>query len=154
MADFDTTEIEVIETFLSQFGASWENVAKAGLWDGRRILKDALIAEIDALPSISDRYYWGRMIPMPALRDSEKEGLKNGVRIHKFERTPNGVSVGIGFADYNVNGDANTMIARSLERGTSVNRPSKFVKRAFNKSNQKRIKRVVDKIYSIKLKDD
>lgn len=153
MAKLDTTEIDAINDFLSQFGTSWTNVAKAGLFEGARVFKDALIAEIDELPSISDRYYWGRMIPMPALRDSEKEGLKNGVRIHKFEQTPNGVSVGISFAGYNANGDANIMIARSLERGTSVNRPSKFVKRAFNKSNQKRIKRVVDKIYSIKLKD-
>ena len=152
MAQFDTDETKLIEKFLDEFGSNWEGVAKAGLWEGASVMKDGIEAEIDALPTVSDRYYFGRMIPLYALRESEKKGLKDGLRIFKMESTGNGVSVSIGFADYNDRKVANTLIARSLVKGTSVQKPNNFVKRGFKRSEQKRIKAICDKIYSIPIK--
>ena len=153
MAKLNADEIKGLEDFLSSLGSNWEGVAKAGLFEGARVMKDGIESEIDALPTVSDRYYFGRMIPLYALRESEKKGLKEGLRIFKFERTSNGVSASTSFAGYNKNKVANILIARSLARGTSVQKPNNFVKRGFKKSEQKRINAICDKIYSIKIKD-
>ena len=152
MAKLNADEISVINDFLANLGSNWEGVAKAGLFEGARVMKDGIEAEIDALPTVSDRYYFGRMIPLYALRESEKKGLKDGLRIFKMESTGNGVSASIGFAGYNSNNVANTLIANSIARGTSVQKPNNFVKRGFKRSEQKRIKAICDKIYSIPIK--
>lgn len=152
MAKLDTSEIDVINDFLDQFGQSWENVRKAGLWEGRRILKDGLIKAIDELPSVPDHYYNAVLLPLSGIRETEKKGLRDGVRIMKMERTNDGVSVSVSFAGYNENGKPNLMIRRSIVKGSTVVKPNKFVRRRFNENEQKRVRACLDKIYSIKLR--
>lgn len=151
MAKMDA-DLSPIEDALKEIGASWEGVAKAGLWEGAREMKKALIAEIDSLPTLSDRYYFGRMIPMTGLRETEKKGLKEGVRIFKFERGSGNVSVGIGFRGYNDRGKPNVLIARSLVKGTSISKRNQFVAKAFRSGESKRKKAMIDKINSLKTK--
>lgn len=153
MARLEAEEISLINDFLSELGMGWENVAKAGLWEGAAVLKEGLEREIDSLPTISDRYYFGRMMPMPALRETEKRGLKEGLRIFRFQKTADGISATIGFAGYNANGKANRLIARSLAAGSTANKPNRFVAKAFKANESRRYKAVTDKIYSIKMKE-
>lgn len=153
MASFNADEMKVIDDMLAELGAGWEGVAKRGLFEGAAVMKDGLLNEVLQLPALSDRYYFGKMIPMPALREEEKQGLIDGLRIYKMEKESNGVSVSIGFEGYNRRNKANTMIARALVKGTSLNKSDKFVQRAFKTNKQKRIKAISDKIYSIKIQN-
>ena len=152
MAKFDASELDLINEFLAVLGSIWEGVAKAGLWEGARELKDGLEKEVDSLPTVKDRFYFKSELPLPALREVEKKGLKEGIRIMKMERTADGVSVSLTFSGYNDLGKPNILVARSLTKGTTIQKPNKFVKRAFKANEAKRIKAVINKIYSIKIK--
>ena len=149
MARIDAHEIEDITGYLESLGASWKSAAKQGLYEGRAVLKKAVEDEINGMHTVTDRYYWGKMQPLYALRETERQGLKDGLRIYKMEDTKNGVQVALGFEGVNENGVANALVARSLVKGTSVQKPNKFTRRAFDGSIKKATDAVISKIYSV-----
>ena len=154
MATLNVSELAVLDDFLDTLGIAWEPVAKQGLYEGAREMKEALVREIERLPvTKSDRYYFKAELPLTALRPIEKEGLLEGVGISKMKRDKDGISVSIGFDGYNKNGTPNALVARSLAKGTSVQKPNRFVTRTFKAAENRRVKAIVDKINSIKIQD-
>lgn len=149
MARVDAHELTDITHLLAEMGTKWEGLAKQGLYEGRAVMKDALEKEIDDLPTTgSDRFYFKGELPLASIRPSEKEGLKKGLRIFKMESRNDGVSVAIGFVDYTDVGHngkrvPTRLIARSLEKGTTVVKPNRFVKRVYNKNKSKAEKVIV-----------
>lgn len=151
MARIDAHELTDITSLLAEMGTKWEGLAKQGLYEGRAVMKDALEKEIDSLPTTpSNRFYFKGELPIPTLRPAEKKGLKEGLRIFKMESRKDGVSVTIGFTGYTDLGRGKQvpirLIARSLEKGTTVVRPNRFVKRAYNQ-NKKEAEKVI--VYTI-----
>lgn len=152
MARVDAHDLTDITKLLDQLGTKWQGLAKQGLYQGRAVMKEALEKEIEALPvTASDRYYFEAELPLMTIRESEKEGLKKGLRIFKMESRKDGTSVAIGFVDYAKVGHNGKqvpvrLIARSLEKGTSVVQPNRFVKRVYNK-NKKEAEKVI--VYTI-----
>ena len=138
MAKWKAVELEEITDMLSEFGDSWRAIAKEALYDGRKVMREALEREVDNIPTTAkDKYYPDFLTPIRTIRPAEKEGLKQGIRIYKMKSDVDGVSVAVGFEGYNERGRPNSLIARSLVKGTSVVQPNRFVDRAFNSSIKK-----------------
>lgn len=154
MAKLNADDLSIINDFLSELGVGWEGVRKAGLWEGAAVFRDGLEKSIDAIPTTSaNTYYFSQTkLPLSALRPAEKQGLKDGLVINHFERTGDGVSVTIGFGGYNSLGKPNALVARSYAKGSTIQKPTRFVARSFGENESKRLKAVKDKILSIKIK--
>lgn len=154
MAKLNAKELSAVDDFLDSLGVLWEPVAKQGLYEGAAVMKDALLQEVKDLPVMSkDRYVPTVGLPLSALRPAEKQGLIDGLGISKMRRDKDGVSVSISFDGYNKLGKANSLVARSLNKGTSVQKPNRFIRRTFKANENKRVKAIIDKINSIKIQD-
>ena len=154
MAKLNAKELSAVDDFLDSLGVLWEPVAKQGLYEGAAVMKDALLQEVKDLPVMSkDRYVPTVGLPLSALRPAEKQGLIDGLGISKMRRDKDGVSVSISFDGYNELGKANSLVARSLNKGTSVQKPNRFIRRTFKANENKRVKAIIDKINSIKIQD-
>ena len=154
MAKLNADELSVLDEFLDSLGIRWEPVAKQGLYEGAAVMKDALLREVESLPVTStDRYYFNAELPLTALRPKEKEGLIKGLGISKMRRDTDGISVSIAFDGYNEIGKPNSLVARSLNKGTSVQKPNRFVRSTFKANENRRVKAIIDKINSIKIQD-
>lgn len=152
MAKLNADGLSVLDEFLDSLGVRWEPVAKQGLYEGAAVMKDALLREVESLPTTSrDKFVPAVGLPLSALRPKEKQGLINGLGVSKMRRDGDGISVSIAFDGYNELGKANSLVARSLNKGTSVQKPNRFVSRAFKVNENKRVKAIVDKINSIKI---
>lgn len=121
-----------IDAYISSLERS-EKVTRAAIgmaiYDGAKIVADAIHAEIEKLPDNT-----------PRLR-KQKEGLLEGLGVTHI-RDENGVrNVKIGFDGYNdvvtptyPKGQPNSMLARSLVSGTSFAPKNDFIGRAIRKS--------------------
>ena len=149
----DASVLEDVTDLLTVFGDSWRGIAKESLYEGRKVMREALSKEIDSLPTtVRDKYYPPYALPLKALRPAEKKGLKEGLRIFKMETGENGVSVSISFDGYNDLGRPNVLIARSLAKGSSVQQPNRYVSKAFNSAKSKSEKAIQDRVNAIVVK--
>lgn len=139
-----------IDAYISSLERS-EKVTRAAIgmaiYDGAKIVADAIHEEIEKLPDNT-----------PRLR-KQKEGLLDGLGVTHI-RDENGVrNVKIGFDGYNdvitptyPKGQPNSMLARSLVSGTSFAPKNDFIGRAIRKSKaaaETAMKlRIDEKIYS------
>ena len=110
-----------------------DHVGKA-IYEGAKVVADAVDASIDTIPTREKGSARG-------VYDYQREGLKNGLGIAKMRNDNGFYNVKIGFDGYNGHvtkstsskGQANAMIARSIERGTSFSPPIHFVSKAVNR---------------------
>ena len=154
MAKLNADELAVLDDFLDSLGVMWEPVAKQGLYEGAAVMKDALLREVESLPTTSrDKFVPTVGLPLSALRPKEKQGLIDGLGISKMRRDKDGISVSIAFDGYNELGKPNSLVARSLNKGTSVQKPNRFIRRTFKANENKRVKAIIDKINSIKIQN-
>lgn len=105
------------------------------LFEGGKILADAVRKEINALPTDDSSKKMGEA--RSGLRSIQKAGLQAGFGIAKMKSTGSGYNILMGFHGYNAmktkaypNGQPNKMIARSLAKGTSFLQRDDFVARA------------------------
>lgn len=137
---------------LNELGENAESYLKKALYDGTKIVSDQIIANIGALPRNTNRAL--------GINNAQAEGLKEGFGIATF-RTENGaVTTATGFNGYNnfrtskyPKGQPNSMIARSIEGGTSWSIKRPFVSPAVNKTKgavieaiEKRLEEEIKKI--------
>lgn len=121
-----------------------------GIYEGAKIVADAIRAETEALPTQEGKVKEGkRRDPTP----EEKQGLLDGLGISKKKVTDGFVNVKIGFHGYNShttkkypNGQPNLMIAASIERGTTFMNKHSFVSKAIKKSRAQAEQAIADKI--------
>ena len=120
-----------IDEYISQLRNlefSSEDLIGHAIYKGADIVADAIKANIQALPA-------------SACTDVEKEGLLDGFGIARMQDENGYFNVKVGFDGYNAdktkkwpNGKPNSMIARSIEGGTSWKPKHPFVAPAVNKT--------------------
>lgn len=112
---------------LEALGRGAEAACNLALFDGAKILADAVQEEIDTIPKLDPR---------------DRKGLHDGLGIARFWAEKGSVLTKIGWEGYNSwktkrwpNGKPNALIARAQIRGTSWIRPNRFTARAARKAN-------------------
>ena len=142
-------ELEGFDAYEKQIKALQRDatkVCKAVVYPGAGVLAEAVRAEVEALPTISDaqlRANWrAGVAQQPSLSEGQKAGLAASLGIASIRREPDGmIRTSVGFEGYNgvktkfnPNGQPNPEIARSLEKGTSYLKRDAFMARAVRKA--------------------
>lgn len=110
------------------------------IYKGADIVADAVRANIQKLPK-------------SACTDAQRKGLLNGLGIASMRQDDGTYNVKIGFDGYNEHkttkyprGHANSMIARSIESGTSFSHKHPFIAPAVNATKSQAEKAMADEI--------
>lgn len=124
---------EYLQT-LNRLSGNAEGVAKQALYEGARMVADAVKQNMNALPT-DDR--WGTQKNKKAgLRPEEKQAVINGFGISGMKENAGVIDVKIGFenAGYTEDGVPVQLLARAANSGTSFMRKSSFFDRAVRSS--------------------
>lgn len=126
-----------------EFGS--EEMAKQAVYEGAKIVTDAVRASIQALPVGSPRD--GKVT------QKQKQGLLDGLGIAGFRKDGSFINVKVGMDGYNgersrkyTKGQANAMIARALESGSSFAPKHPFIGPATNRVRNAAEKAIADKL--------
>lgn len=125
------TGLDELMATLDRLGADTEGVLKKGLYEGAGEAYAIYKAETESIPTSND---WGTQArPRAGIRQGEKDDLIASLGIASFGKSPTGIDTSIGFDGYNRNGQANQLIARASNSGTSFMKKSLFADRAKRK---------------------
>ena len=150
---------EEMQKFLRTLDGKTTYAIKRGLFEGAKIIAEAIDQSIDKIPE--DYGYIDLSKPrekarLTGLLSKQIDGLEDGLGVSKMKREGDKITVSIGFDGYNnyktkkyPNGQPNQLIARSLEKGTSYLAPNKFVSKAFKKIQARAEKAIVDEIQRV-----
>lgn len=129
------------------------HIAGRAVYEGAKIVADAVKQEIEALPVERSRKYSGDD-KAHGVTQSQKDGLRSGFGIAKMRADGSFYHVKLGFHGYNgtvtekyPGGQPNAMIARSVESGTSFRTKNPFISRAVRRTKaaaEKKMAQVVD----------
>lgn len=126
MAKITFPNMEAYERQLERIGSEAPKLCGKALYQGARVLAEAVQAEIDGLSELSP---------------SQRRGLHNGLGVAHFWEKGGVLQTKIGFEGYNTRkskrwpkGQPNAMIARAVIRGTSWMMPNRFTPRAARKA--------------------
>lgn len=142
MAKIELKGLEEYSAKLNRLSAlSRDKIIGAAVYDGAKIVTDAIRAGLDAVPTDES---WGTASnPKAGPSPEEKEGLAQSLGIAPLRDNSGFINVKIGFDGYQgkattgyPKGKPNPMIARAVQRGTSFMRPNPFVKTAVNRSRK------------------
>ena len=141
---------------LFALGRAGLGICKAAAYEGADEVADAVRRSIKSLPAESDYKAianWRSKTPNAYITEAQKKGLLEGLYLAEMKEEAGFVYTQIGFAGYNdtktktyPNGQANSMIARSIESGSSARRKTPFVRPAVNASKEKAIERMGEKV--------
>lgn len=122
-------------------------VVKTAIYDGAKIIADAIKEEIDTIPVVGPNDYGTTYHPLNGATQEQLEGLRNGVGIALMRQSDSGWDTKVGFSGYNSKhtdaypeGQPNLMIAASIESGASFRRKNPFITRAIRRSKQIAVK--------------
>lgn len=129
------------------------HIAGKAVYEGAKIVADAIKAEIESLPVERSKKHSADEMTN-AVTQAQKDGLRDGFGIAKMQQDGSFYNVKVGFHEYNgtrteqyPGGQPNAMIARAVEGGTSFRRKNPFVSRGVRKSRaaaEKKMAQVVD----------
>lgn len=126
-----------------EFGS--EESAKRAVYEGAKIVTDAIRANIQALPVGPPRE--GKVT------QAQKAGLLEGLGIAGFRKDGTFINVKVGMDGYNSeksrkypNGQPNALIARSLESGSSFAPKRPFIGPAVNRTKGAAEKAIAEKL--------
>ena len=132
MATISFKGLEAYQKQMERLGRDYPKVVNAALYEGAKVVADAVRAEIDGLKD-SHRH----------VTDAEIKGLKEGLGIAHFWYEKGNTMTKIGFEGFNSyktknypKGHPNALVARSIIRGTSWISPDRFMTRAVKKSRK------------------
>lgn len=136
MAKFKVTGIDVAFSEFGELSKESEGIAKMCVYDGAKVLADAVKKNINALPTRDPKTHKGKRGATPA----EKEALARGFGIAQM-RVGGSINTVLGFEGYDTNttprypqGHPIPMIARTIESGTSWLTKTPFIKPAIASS--------------------
>lgn len=143
MARIKTEGVADVALMFGKLASAGTPIAKMAVYDGAKVMADEIRREIGALPVSEDkRLRSGEKYAVITARD--KKDLAAHLGITKITRTTLGVRAVIGFAGYGSKptrkykkGLPMAMLARSLQKGTSVREKSPFIDRAVSKAGEK-----------------
>lgn len=140
MPTFTFEGLDIYSEELARLGKNVPKMMNAALYDGAKILADAVQNEIDKLTE---------------LEPIQRQGLHDGLGVAHFWRENSATVTKIGFAGYNrkitkrwPRGQPNAMIARTTVRGTSWMRPNRFTNRAAKDARKKCIEAMASRFDS------
>lgn len=123
---------------LRQLSDKADDCIGKSVYEGAKVVADAVKREINSLPIDNDKKHKSKRT---GVTSEQKQGLLDGFGIAKMQDEGGFKHVKLGFAGYNnkvtkkyPNGQANLMIARTLESGNSFTVKNPFVTRAINSS--------------------
>lgn len=138
-----TLEFKGLDEYVKQLNdirANTEEICGAAIYKGADVVADAVKAAIVSMPTDNRPYVKdGDMKTGPSAR--QKTGLINSFGIAPMRTDGTMLNVKLGFDGYNdiktdnwPNGQPNSMIARSIESGTSFLKANHFMSKAVNGS--------------------
>ena len=138
MANIKISGFEQYETLLRNLEKSAEDIAKRGVYEGAKVVADAVKAQISDISSEGPSDYERKR------REKQKEGLLKSLGIAPMRNDDGFINTHVGFDDYNdikteqyPNGQPNAMVARIYNSGTSHNRKQPFFKQAISQSKER-----------------
>lgn len=138
MAKLKMKGLEEYEKQLLRLQSCSRQCVGEAIYEGAKIVADAVKANIETIP-IDRRRVSKQMLT--GITETQKQGLRDGFGIAKIQNEGGYVHVKIGFDGYNgattktyPNGQPNSVIARSVNSGTSFRQRIPFVDDAVNKS--------------------
>ena len=152
MAKMKWTGMAEWESQLFKLGAMSEEVATKAIYEGANIMADAMRAEIQALP-IDNSYNNDSTHMLVGITETQKDGLLEGFGIAPVQNDNGYINVKLGFDGYNEtrtkkypNGQPNSLIARSVNAGTSFRQSIPFVDRTIRNYKDKTERAIRDKL--------
>lgn len=151
-------ELEKYEAnLLSLYTLSRTMIGEA-IFDGAGVVADAVKASIETIP-VDNRYATGNAT-LYGISEEQKQGLREGFGIAPMRNDNGYMHVKLGFDGYNSvrtkkypNGQPNSLIARSVNTGTSFRQRFPFIDNAANQSRsaaeQKMIRKFEDSVNKV-----
>lgn len=118
-------------------------VIGAAVYEGANVVADAVQSGISSIPTVAPNAWATPTNPNAGITAKQKAGLHNSFGIAKLQDDSGYLHVKLGFDGYNdvktkrwPSGQPNQMIARSVERGTSLLQATPFMKSSVSKSRK------------------
>lgn len=151
MAKLQMKGLEEYEKKLLQLKNLSREMIGEAVFEGAGVVADAVRESINALP-VDDRYATGTKM-LYGVTEEQKQGLLDGFGIAPLQDDGGYLHVKLGFSGYNSqrtkkypNGQPNSVIARSINSGTSFRQRNPFVDAAVARAKDAAEKKMKDKI--------
>lgn len=131
---------EDYEGLLRNLEQNADDIVKAGIYEGAKVVADSVKRQINGIRFAGPSDYETRR------REKQIKGLRESMGISSMRNDNGFINVKIGFDGYNELGQANAMIARIFESGTSFSSKQPFFKRAINQSRKACKEKMVSEI--------
>lgn len=157
MAKIEFKGIEDYSKQLDKLGRTGLGIIKAAVYVGADEIADSVRQSIESLPTMASEksaiIAWRQDVPSEALTQKQKDGLLQGLGLSPMQEKNGFVYTKLGFAGYNdvrtksyPNGQPNSLIARSLESGSSARKKHPFVRPAANRARGAAVDRMAGKV--------
>lgn len=128
-------ELQGFEGFLGMLrdiGGSTDEAVSLAMYKGAGIIADCIDRQIDSISVRPDGAWGTPSKPIYGLTATQKRGLKESLGIAKFQHQGSIKNTHVGWDGYNDDGQANAMIARSLNSGTSWLKKDRIIDRSLS----------------------
>lgn len=145
MAKFVFEGLEEYERMLSRLNNSDTIRAVCGvtIYSGADVMADAIKASIEALPVVDHRVYGSEKSKINGVTSVQKKGLIESFGIAPMGYQNGYYNVKLGFDGYNSvktkqypNGQPNSLIARSVNSGTSFREKTQFIDKTVRRTRK------------------
>lgn len=157
MAKAKVVGINLFTEDITRMANLTEEMVGRSIYEGAKILADAVKAELEALPVDADKDFGTPEKPLSGIKAIQKSYLSHSFGIAKMRNSDGTYDIKMGFDGYNSvktekhpNGQPNALIARAIESGTSFRKKNPFITRAYNKAkaaSEESMKEVFDKYF-------
>ena len=137
---------------LDTLGVKSTGFLKRAVYDGAAVVGRAMRSQIEALPVNDGKYVPGNA-QIIGVSQEQKRGLLDGLGFTKMHDKGGVIYTKLGFDGYNSvktkkypKGQANAMIARVVESGSSARRKTPFIRPAVNRVKERAIQRMAEKL--------
>lgn len=137
MAKFNFGGLDDYVSHLAHIGMNTEPCMKKAVFEGAKVVADAIRSEIEALPEDQENFHATSDYRTSGITSRQKDGLLNGLGISGIENNDGVVNCKVGFNGYNdvktrayPKGQPNVLIARAVISGTTYRVKNPFVSRA------------------------
>lgn len=134
MAKFQFRGINEFAQKLYALSDQSETMIKRAVYDGAKVVADAVRAEMKKIPEIPDYFIPEAFRPVGGITKEQKAGLEQSFGLAEIKNENGYINTKIGFSGYNGHitptfpiGEPNVLIARSLQSGTTLRRKYPFV---------------------------
>lgn len=144
MAKFRFDGVDEYASKIYALEISSTGMIKRAIWEGARVVMDAVKTEINALPEISERRAMIKTDQIAGITPAQKRGLLNGCGLAKMQDEDGYINTKLGFAGYNAtktraypDGQPNLLIARAVNSGSSVRARNPFINKAVKAAKER-----------------